>query len=322
MSSKTTLAPICLFVYNRFEETKLTVEALQLNHLSKESNLYIFSDGPKNETTTVKVNEVRQYINSISGFKSVTIYESQENKGLANSIVIGVTKIINKYGKVIVLEDDLITSSNFLNFMNSALEFYNNSKNIQSISGFSLEIKNNIQQSDVFFNSRAFSWGWATWKNRWDKNIFDITYIKNIINNDKNILKKFKKECGEDISEMLLGSITGKNNSWYVRWAFNQFVSKRLTVYPFLSKVYNIGFSNKGTHCNGINVFKSKFDTICQRSFVFSEQFENEFIKNEFIKYFSKVYKLKFRLILLLNSSGRKSILSEIKFKVLKKLDF
>jgi GT2 family glycosyltransferase len=111
------LAPITLFVYNRLDHTIDTVMALQKNDLSKESELFIFSDGPKNKDDEKKVLAVRKYIKSIKGFKKVTIFESKKNKGLANSIISGVTKIINKYGRIIVLEDDIVTSKYFLIFL-------------------------------------------------------------------------------------------------------------------------------------------------------------------------------------------------------------
>ena len=119
-----TLAPIVIFVYNRPNHTRQTVEALRKNELANESELFIYADAPKNENAVVKVNEVREYIKSVDGFKKVTIIHREKNWGLANSIIDGVTKIVNEYGKIIVLEDDLITSPNFLSFTNQALDFY------------------------------------------------------------------------------------------------------------------------------------------------------------------------------------------------------
>jgi hypothetical protein len=313
------LAPICLFVYNRLDETKITVEALKANFLAAESKLFIFSDGFKNAETQSKVEEVRAYIKTITGFKEITLIECAVNKGLASSIIAGVTKIVNTHGTVIVLEDDLVTTPNFLDFMNQSLQFYENNTSIQSISGFSMKIKNKLKDSDVFFHQRTHSWGWATWGNRWDKNIFDPIYIKDTIASKPNILKNFNKQCGNDISEMLLNSLSGKNNSWYVRWVFDHFITKRLTVYPFLSKVYNIGFSDNGTHCKGIDVFKTEIDQLHLKKFLFLEQFENQLINNDFLEYFRKSYKLKFRLKLLLTQSGRIEVYRDVKNKILKK---
>ena len=133
------LAPIILFVYNRPWHTQQTVEALQKNELSSESDLVIFADGPKANATEEqkeKISQVREYTHKISAFKSVTIYEKEINCGLANSVIAGVTEIINKFGKVIVVEDDLVTSRYFLNFMNETLDFFENDEWIFSVSGY------------------------------------------------------------------------------------------------------------------------------------------------------------------------------------------
>ncbi|MDD4082332.1 MAG: glycosyltransferase [Sphaerochaetaceae bacterium] len=154
-------APIVLFVYSRLDHTKRTVEALKNNLLADESNLIIFSDAPKNEKSKKAVEEVRKYIHSIKGFKSVKIIERKNNVGLANSIIDGVTKVVNKYGKIIVLEDDLVTSKYFLNFMNDSLELYKNESKVISISGYTYPVGG---LAETFFIKGTDCWGWATWK--------------------------------------------------------------------------------------------------------------------------------------------------------------
>jgi len=251
------LAPICLFTYNRLDVTKQTVKALKNNFLAVDSELYIFSDGGKNKKDKNKVNDVRAFLKTISGFKKITILKSSMNKGLADSIISGVTQIIEQHGKVIVLEDDLITSPNFLDFMNQALDFYEKSVRIQSVNGFSLEIKINNSNGDVYFHQRTFPWGWATWRNRWNNKNFDKLLIRNKIKEDKYILPRFRNACGDDIVNMLNSSLEGKNNSWYVRWVFNHFSNNTSAVFPVSSKVKNIGFNSDGTHCDEINVYRS-----------------------------------------------------------------
>src|SRR3989338_525512 len=129
------LAPITVFVYNRPWHIKQTIESLKKNKEAKKSDLFIFSDGPKNEDDQKKVDEVRKYIKKVNGFKMVTIIERQKNLRLANSIIAGVTEIINKYGKIIVLEDDLIASPYFLKFMNKGLDLYKKEERVASIHG-------------------------------------------------------------------------------------------------------------------------------------------------------------------------------------------
>jgi hypothetical protein len=170
-NKKNGLAPICLFTYNRLAETELTVMALKNNYLAEYSDLIIFSDSAKSEEQVQSVLEIRRFIKEITGFKTVQIIESKVNKGLANSIISGVNQIFKEYEKVIVMEDDLETHPNFLNFMNNSLEFYSHDKNIQSINGFSPHVKKS--DKNVYFQQRPFPWGWATWNDRWSPNIFE-----------------------------------------------------------------------------------------------------------------------------------------------------
>ena len=175
-----TQAPIILFVYNRHEHTKKTIETLQLNHLASENNLYIFFDGYKNENDRIKVEIVRSYVKSISGFKSITIVERKKNLGLAESVITGVNEIINRYGKAIVLEDDLITSPYFLKYMNDALDLYENIDEVVSIHGYIYPVKKELPET--FFIRGADCWGWATWKRGWDIFEYDGKKLLSILN--------------------------------------------------------------------------------------------------------------------------------------------
>lgn len=313
MDDKINYAPICFFTYNRLEETEKTVVALQNNFLAKHSDLFIFSDGWKNDAGENEVIKVRKFLRQIKGFENIKIFESKINKGLASSIIYGVTKILKDYDKVIVLEDDLITTPNFLDFMNQALLFYKNDFKIQSISGYSLKIANKERGSDVYFQDRAHSWSWGTWNDRWSHEIFDKAKIR--ANTTKSVLDNFKMNCGQDISQMLLDSLSGKINSWYVRWAFNHFLTNRYAVYPYYSKVENIGFNEHGTHCKNINVFLTEKDKCHRTDFKFINFSKNISVKKDFLRYFSFWYKFKYRLLLLKTQKGRGSVLREIKSK-------
>ena len=309
------LAPICLFTYNRLNETKQTVEALKKNPLAKDSDLFIFSDGSKSNETSEKVKKVRYYLKSVQGFKSVNLFTSDSNKGLAKSIIEGVSEIFENSETVIVLEDDIETHPNFLTFMNEALDFYKNDMKTQSVNGYSLAIN---AHSDVYFQKRTFSWGWATWKEYWSSEIFDRELIGEYIDSNAKSLSLFKESCGDDIADMLLDSLELKNNSWYVRWAFNHFVNNRYAVYPTKSLVNNIGFIEESTHCQGINTYISHFETNDNKKHNFKEVDLIEQEEKHFLNYFKKWYKLKFRFKLLLNSNGRKKLLDELKYKIKK----
>ena len=176
------LAPILLFVYNRPWHTRKTVKALKNNELASESELFIYADGAKNNAALRQVNEVRDYIKTIDGFKKIIIIEQDENIGLANSIISGVTKVVSEYGKVIVIEDDIFTSPYFLKFMNEALEFYKDKDRIWHVSGWSHPIDSDNLE-DVFISRLMNCWGWATWADKWQH------YEKNIGKTIKNFAK-------------------------------------------------------------------------------------------------------------------------------------
>ncbi|GAB6392747.1 MAG: glycosyltransferase 2 family protein [Treponematales bacterium] len=167
------LAPVVLFVYNRPEHTRKTVEALSKNALAAESELFVFSDAPKDENASDKVAAVRDYIKTISGFKKITVTEQATNKGLAASIIDGVTETVNRYGKIIVLEDDIVTGKYFLTYMNEALEKYENEKRVMHIAACHTNVRSGDiertprEQTASFFSPVMDCWGWATWADRW-----------------------------------------------------------------------------------------------------------------------------------------------------------
>ncbi len=247
------LAPIILFVYNRPWHTQQTVEALQKNDLSSESDLYIFADGPKVNATDEqkeKIKQVREYIHKISGFKSVTICEKETNCGLANSVIAGVSKIINKFGKAIVVEDDLVTSKYFLRFMNEALDFFENDDQIFSVSGYNypaktMEIQKNYKH-DLYLSYRHASWGWATWKNRWNTIDWEVVDFKKFSENTK--LQKAFNRGGADMSGMLKAQMEGKIDSWAIRFDYSMFKQNKFNIRPVKSLVTNVGLDSSGTH--------------------------------------------------------------------------
>lgn len=290
------LAPVCFFAYNRVKEVRISITALQSNKLSLESDLFIFSDGPKSEIDVVKVNEVRRYINNLSGFKSVTVFESKVNKGLANSIISGVTQIIKKYGKVIVLEDDLISAPNFLDFMNQALDFFEDNRIIFSISGYSLDLPSlKNYPYDFYLGYRASSWGWGTWKDRWNNIDWEVKdYSSFRLNPMKQI--QFMRG-GSDLPGMLKNQMNGKIDSWAIRWCYDQFNKKMLTVFPAKSKIISIGFGLEATHTKKTFRFNSKLDQSLKTNFTLHSNAEiNRKLVKEFRQKFSIISRLKDKL--------------------------
>lgn len=241
-----TTAPIILFVYNRPEHTRKTIESLQRNVNANNAELFIYSDGAKTEDTE-KVQQVRNYIHSVKGFKNVNIIERKENTGLAVSVISGVTEVINEYKQAIVLEDDMLCSRNFLLYMNNALEMFAETKNIFSISGYTYPLTFPAYYEDnIYLAPRASSWGWATWKDRWDKVDWEISDFNDFIK-DKSAVKKFNSG-GEDLTRMLKNQMNGKIDSWAIRWSYAHFKNNAYCVFPVKSKIQNIGMDSSGVH--------------------------------------------------------------------------
>lgn len=307
------LAPVVMFTFNRLDHTKQTIEALKLNTLANDTELFIFSDGPRNEEEAKKVKLVREYIKSIDGFKHIEIIESEKNKGLAKSVIQGVTEIINKYGKVIVLEDDLVTSKFFLEYMNEGLNLYEERNDIWSISGYgpNINIPSNYSD-DVYMARRGSSWGWATWKNRWDLVDWDITEYKEFIKNRKEV-NKFN-EFGKDLSPMLEDQIKGRIDSWAIRWVFNQYKKDMWTIYPIKSLVKNIGNDLSGTHTTTTTNFEVDL-TKSMPTLKYSIE-ENKEINNNFKIFYDKNFSG--YLALLIKKIGLYKYARKVRNKIIK----
>lgn len=239
-------APISLFVYNRLEHTRRTVDALKKNKLADSCELIIFSDAPKSEIQVDGVKEVRQYIRQIDGFKSIIIVERETNYGLAKSIIDGVAKVVNQYGRIIVLEDDLVTSPYFLTYMNEALEKYAGDNRVVSIHGYVYPVKQSLPEA--FFLRGADCWGWATWQRGWAHFNPDGQYLMDELKRRK-LIGMFDFNGAYSFSKMLKAQIKGSNDSWAVRWHASAFLADKLTLYPGRSLVHNIGNDGSGTHC-------------------------------------------------------------------------
>ncbi len=295
------LSPIVLFTYNRLKHTKRTIEALQANHLALESDLIIFSDGYKNEVDKDDVSDIRDYIKTIEGFKNVKIVLRDKNYGLASSIIYGVTKVVNDYGRVIVLEDDIVTDKSFLRFMNSALDFYESKKDIYHISGWNypVEIKSD---KDVFIWRVMNCWGWATWSDRWSfykKNVDSI-----MDNSNKKSISRFNLDgCVDFFSQITLNK-KGVLNTWAIFWYWTIFNRGGLCVNPVRSLVSNIGLDGSGTNCPrsmvGVNNFGSA--DFLDKGFVFEDILRED---KDIIKSIKKYFRRK-KLLNFLSSIGGK----------------
>lgn len=289
----TPLAPVVLFTYKRFETLKITIAALLTNPLAAESDLIIYSDGAKKLEDQIIIDEIRSYLKTITGFKSVSIHESKTNKGLATSIINGVSEVMAQYHKAIVLEDDLITSTNFLDFMNAGLNKYEQQKKVYSISGYAFDLKNQTLKEDGYFLNRSWSWGWGTWEDRWteiDWEVKDYAFFEK----DASQKKSFSK-LGSDVYGMLKKQMNDQVDSWYIRSTFHQFKTKGLSLYPTISKIDNNGFDAIATHNSGLKKrYLTSFDSSNTTNFNFPNQIE---INRQMQLAFAEKMSIKTRLI-------------------------
>ena len=247
-------APLALFVYNRPWHTQQTVEALQRNELAADTDIHIFSDAPKNASAARLVADLRRYICSIRGFRSVTITQREFNLGLADSIIDGVTRIVNRFGRVIVLEDDLITSPFFLKYMNEGLDIYGADNQVISVHGYTYPVSGTLPET--FFTRGADCWGWGTWKRGWD--LFEHDSRKLLADlRRRGLEEEFNLDGAINYVRMLERQIAGKNQSWAIRWHATAFILGALTLNPGRSLVHNIGTDQSGTHCGKTDMFRT-----------------------------------------------------------------
>ncbi|WP_410501911.1 sugar transferase [Exiguobacterium acetylicum] len=260
---------IILFLYNRPEHTRKTMNSIFKSINEDFIKLHIFVDGPKNKEDQDKQIEIKKIIKEYKSInKDIQLFEyySEENKGLASSIINGVSKIFVQEDTdfVIVLEDDILISTRFVQYMNYMNEKLKGNQNIWSISGFNpiakeLEEKELLNSGEYFLHGRASSWGWATWKDRWEKNDWST---ESLLKKIDPLTKEKIKNTSPDILPMLDDQLKERIDSWAVRWVVNQFLNKSETVYPRLSLVQNIGFDDLGTHTKKINKVSYKLQPV------------------------------------------------------------
>ena len=248
------LAPIALFVYNRPEHTRHTVEALKRNALASESVLHIFADGAKPSTSEEglqRIAEVRGIVRQINGFKEVILHLSEQNNGCAKSIINGVTSIVQQYGRVIVVEDDIETIPQFLSFMNKALDEYETDKRVWTIGGMNIDIRlpqQYTEKQDLYLVHRSCSWGWATWADRWKDIDWEVRDADHFFSNPK-AMRRFDRG-GEGMSQMLKDQLDGKIDAWDIVWDYHIYKHNGYCLRPIKSFTRNIGMDGSGTHYN------------------------------------------------------------------------
>lgn len=277
------LAPIALFVYNRPEHTRRTLNYLQKNLLADESRLFIFSDAAKTEEDKAKVEEVRHVIKEVSGFKSVKVNLRKENLGLANSIIGGVTQLVNEYGKVIVFEDDLLSSPYTLQYFNEGLTRYAKEEKVMHIGAYMYNLASKSLPQTFFFRA-ATSWGWATWARAWKEFEPDVDVLLNQF--DKKKTDQFSIESTMNFWKQLQGFKAGKNDSWAIRWYASIFLKGGLTLNPSTSLIHNIGNDGSGVHSNKEDMYSVQIAKSAVKQF--PEEIKEDLLAYHAIKHFLK----------------------------------
>ena len=249
-----TNAPILLFVYNRPAHTRRLVESLLRNAEAAGSSLFIYSDAPRDESVRPAVDEVRRYVRSIRGFDRVEVVERTENWGLARSIIDGVSTALQRFDRVIVLEDDLVLSPYFLRFMNEALETYKDEPRVGHIQA--CDFPQDPSLPDTFLIKWTGSWGWATWRRAWKHFNPDGQALLDELER-RRLTRTFDFDGAYRYTRMLRRQVEGKNNSWAIRWNASLFLADILSLNVGRSLVQNTGFDGSGTHCGGGGLYAS-----------------------------------------------------------------
>lgn len=306
------LAPIVIFTYTRLDTLKKTIKYLKLNNLARLSEIYIFSDGYKSKIDKKYVLKVRKYLQTIKGFKKINLIFKKKNFGLADNIVKGVSNVIEKHGKIIVLEDDIVVSSNFLEYMNFALNKYQSIKKVWHINSWNYNFKIDETEVNTFFTRVMNCWGWGTWKDRWK--FFDKNPKKIIKNFSKKNIFNFNIENSYDFWSQIKRNKSGSINTWAIFWYVNIFENKGVCLSPVESLSKNIGYDNFSENIpneqNSYEKIDKSFFLKKKKKFTFPKLTdENKLILNKIIKH-------------LKNSKKKGSIFKRLIIKILNKLSF
>lgn len=246
------LAPIALFVYNRPDHTHRTIEALSANHLAQRSELVVFSDGARDAAASQAVDRVREIVRHARGFASVRMVERERNLGLARSIIEGVGQLCSEHGQVIVVEDDLVTSDRFLDYMNDALARYRDVPQVMHISAYMYPVRTE-GLPETFFLPPASCWGWATWQRAW------ACFEKD----PAGLQRRFTARQRRDFNlghtfpfwKQVELNARGIMNTWAIFWYASVFQRGGLCLHPRDSFVQNIGHDDSGTHSGCSSAF-------------------------------------------------------------------
>ena len=252
------LAPIALFTYIRIDKLKKTLKYLKRNKLSKSSTLYVFSDNYKLKKDIKKIKKLRAFLNTINGFKKIYIIKRKKNFGLEKNITSGISKVINKHNKIIVMEDDIIVSENFLDFMNLCLNKFRDKKKVWHINAWNYGFNFQKSKYNTFYWRAMICWGWGTWKDRWKYYKKNPDYL--IKNWSTEKIKKFNIENSTDYWSQVVRNHKKLINTWAIFWYSTIFDKKGICLSPVASLTQNIGNDKYSTHQPNKNLLSTKIN--------------------------------------------------------------
>ena len=300
-SKEPTLAPIVIFAYHRAELFQNLLCSLQQNELAEHSELFIYIDGATDSNDEIKVSKVRGVANTVSGFKSVDMRISQTHKGLAKSVVSGITEILQNYDRIIVLEDDLVVSRFFLKYMNAMLQKHEQDKSIMQISGFGGAIPNsNKYNGEYYLCGRAQSWGWATWSDRWTTIDWNVSDYETFMQNEKVVLGF--SNLGSDLITSLQEYVRGDRDVWLIAYIYNMYRKKGFCICPIHSLVKNEGFGENASNCKNYNRYRVDFNNDTFYDVNISEIPYNATIERKSLRFWSIRYRIYGKVMTILQS--------------------
>ena len=249
-------SPVVLFAFNRPDTLRRSLQALAEADLAAETDLFIRIDGPRNEADAEKVAAVREVALATIGFRHVEVIQADWNQGLGSSVIAGVGHILGFSETVIVLEDDLVVSRGFLVYMNRALQYYAGDGRVFSVCGYTNRVDvPDAYPYDAYFAPRSSSWGWGTWRDRWQS----VDWNPTPASLQKNACA-FNRWGGSDCAKMLRDWMEGRNMSWAIRFCYCQFLQGKTALFPVRSLVDpSAGFEGDGTNCRRYSRFKFDF---------------------------------------------------------------
>lgn len=245
-----TLAPVVVFAYRRPDHLRNTLTSLMRCDGFEQSPIIVYCDGARGVNETDSVRATRELTRSMLGDRA-EYHFSEVNLGLSRSVIAGVSNTVNRFGRAIVVEDDLVLSPSFLTFMNHALDRYVNDESVYQVSGYMFDVPELKTSASALFLPFTVSWGWATWKRAWDQ--FDPRASGwEALRTDTNLHRRFNLDGTYDYGTMLVRQMEGLRDSWAVRWYWTVFKANGLVLFPPVSLVSNTGFDGSGTHGRGL----------------------------------------------------------------------